>query len=122
MKKTVLLAEDDVDSREIARVILELNGYRVMEAINGLEAIKSAYKEPPDIIILDLSIGPQGGVQVMQQLKKTPDNKNTPMLAFTALASVDEQEVLKRHGFDGVIPKPCRPEEIANAVRKFLKE
>ena len=122
MNKTILLAEDDVDAREIARIILELNGFRVVEAVNAIEAIDKTYKDSPDLIIMDLSLEPQGGIQTMQHLKKNPGTRNTPMLAFTALSSNDEQEMIKREGFDDVIPKPCRPEEIVEAVRKFLKE
>ncbi len=122
MKKKILLAEDDVDAREIAKIILEINGYRVVEAVNALETIDRTYKESPDLIIMDLSLLPQGGIQTMQHLRKNPGNRNTPMLAFTALSSTDEQAMIIREGFDGVIPKPCRPEEIVEAVRKFLKE
>ena len=68
MKKKILLAEDDVDAREIARIILELNGYNVVEAINALETIDRTYRESPDLIIMDLSLLPQGGIQTMQHL------------------------------------------------------
>ena len=59
---------------------------------------------------------------VESYVMENADYAKTPILAFTAMSSADEQEVLKRQGFDGVVPKPCRPEEIVEIVRRFLKE
>lgn len=122
MESTVLLIEDDEDAREIAKIILELNGFKVIEALNGMQAINAFYEHIPDIIILDLSIPPKGGIDLMKQFKKDPRSRETPVLAFTALSSIDEQEALKQEGFDDVIPKPCRPQEIVSITKKYLKE
>jgi DNA-binding response OmpR family regulator len=120
MKKTVLLAEDDEDAREIARVILELYGYEVIEVVDGVTALHKTMETNPDVIIVDLSLSPGGGIQLMLQLKKNAGDDKVPVLAYTAMSSIDDIEVLKREGFDGVIPKPCKPEEIVEAVRKFI--
>lgn len=122
MNNKILLIEDDNDAREIARVILELNGFVVLEAVDGLEATDKFINTMPDVIVLDLSIPPRGGRQLLQQIKKDPKAGNIPVLAFTALSSVDEQETLKREGFDDVIPKPCQPEYIVEMVKKYIKE
>ncbi|MCD4786470.1 MAG: response regulator [Candidatus Eremiobacteraeota bacterium] len=122
MSSTILLVEDDPDAREIARIILELHSYEVLTAVNGIEAISKANIEPIDLIILDISIPPKNGVHIMARMRENPKLNNIPIVAFTALSSIDEQEMLKREGFDGVIPKPCRPEEIVETVEKFLKE
>ncbi len=125
MNNIILLVEDDDDAREIARVILELNGFKVIEAVDAVEAANKFFglaPESPGVIVLDLSIPPSGGKKVMQQIKKDPAARDIPILAFTALSSIDEQEALKREGFDDVIPKPCRPEEIVDKVKKYIKE
>ncbi|MCE1245212.1 MAG: response regulator [Firmicutes bacterium] len=120
IKKTVLLAEDDEDAREIARVILELYGYEVIEAVDGVSLLHKSMEVNPDIVILDLSLTPGGGIQLMLQLRKNVVFSTVPVLAYTAMSSIDDMEMLKREGFDGVIPKPCKPEEIVDTVRKFV--
>ena len=120
MKYTVLLAEDDEDAREIAKVILELYGYEVVEAVDGISLLSKSMDINPDIVILDLSLTPGGGIQLMLQLKKNAGDTEIPVLAYTAMSSIDDMEMLKREGFDGVIPKPCKPEEIVDTVRKFI--
>lgn len=122
MSSTILLVEDDPDAREIARIILELHNYEVLTAVNGIEAISKANTEPIDLIVMDISIPPKSGVYTMTRMRENPKLNKIPIVAFTALSSIDEQEMLKREGFDGVIPKPCHPEEIVEAVEKFLKE
>jgi len=119
---TILLVEDDPDAREIARIILELHNFEVLTATNGIEAINKANNESIDLIVMDISILPKNGVHTMTQMRDNPKLDKIPIVAFTALSSIDEQEMLKRQGFDGVIPKPCRPEEIVEVVEKFLKE
>jgi len=115
----ILLSEDDPDALEIAKIILQINGFEVLEAFAASETERIFFEEKPDLVLLDLSI-PGGGIEVMKNLKRK--SSKIPILAFTALSSADEQEVLKRQGFDGVVPKPCSPEDIVNTVRKFLKE
>lgn len=121
MQKKILLTEDDPDAREIARIILELNGYQVLEAENAIQTESIFFNNQPSLLLIDLSI-PGGGAKTMKRLKQSEKGKDIPILAYTALSSTDEMESLKREGFDGVVPKPCRPEEIVEIVRKFLKE
>lgn len=120
MRKKVLLVEDDIDAREIARVILELHGYEVVEAHDGIDALHKSLELSPDIVILDMSIMPWGGIQTMRTIRKDSPKTSIPILAYTALASIDERELLKREGFDDVITKPCSPDEIVATVRKFI--
>jgi len=121
MTKTILISDDDPDALEIAKVILEVNGFDVMTAANALEVETIFFEANPDLLLLDLSI-PGGGVEIMKRIRRNKKEPEVPILAFTALSGTDEQERLKLQGFDGVVPKPCRPEEIVNIVRKFLKE
>src|SRR5260370_1332146 len=84
--KTVLIADDKATSRELVRTVLEKDGYSVMEAADGIEALRNARESMPDVIILDLQMPGLDGFAVLQELRKDQRFAATPIMALTASA------------------------------------
>lgn len=112
----VLLADDFEDTRELYRDFLQLQGYRVVTASDGHEAVERARACKPDIILLDIRMPNMTGTEAMRMLKQDAGLARTPMLALTAHALPAERERFLALGFDAVLPKPCLPEQLQAAI------
>ena len=84
--KKVLIAEDNAVNRELLRELLEIRGYAVMEACNGVEALDQIAKTTPDILLLDLSMPVLDGFGTIERIRKNPSFNTLPVLAVTAYA------------------------------------
>jgi CheY-like chemotaxis protein len=81
---TILVVEDTPDTRELVRFMLESNGYRVVEAINGLDAVETARREHPDAILMDMSLPVIDGCQAARLIRKELGMASVPIIACTA--------------------------------------
>ena len=88
---TVLLVEDTEDNRFMMRRLLEMTGYRVIEAMNGEEAVKLARTEMPQLILMDLSLPVIDGLAATRLIRKLPDLEATPIIAVSAHDTSDFQ-------------------------------
>src|SRR4051812_5329350 len=84
--KKVLIADDKATGRELVRTVLENRGYEVFEAIDGIDALNSAYRIHPDLIILDLHMPGLDGFGVIKELRLDDHFATVPVLALTASA------------------------------------
>jgi CheY-like chemotaxis protein len=84
MPKTVLLVEDYDDARSFMKLLLEKNGYRVIEAQDGYEAVEIVNRISPDIILMDLSLPNMDGIAATKIIRKIVDFSRTPIIAVTA--------------------------------------
>jgi CheY-like chemotaxis protein len=82
---TILVAEDHLDSRDAMRAILEAFGYRVIEAVNGREAVELALRDQPDLILMDIMMPELDGFEATRELRRHPDTAVTPIIAVTAM-------------------------------------
>lgn len=81
---TVLVVEDIHDVRELVRVVLESEGYRVIEAENGLNAVEAARQHQPDAILMDMSMPMMDGCQTTRRIRQQPGLATVPIIACTA--------------------------------------
>lgn len=119
--KTILVVDDNEDSRELVRKILKKQGYEVIEAIDGEDAIAKAIAYRPDLILMDISIPKIDGYEATRRLKERPDFKNTPIIAFTAHAMRGDQEKALEAGCNGYISKPINVREFPEQIKIYLK-
>jgi CheY-like chemotaxis protein len=120
---TVLLVEDDPDSRRLFVSWLTEAGFRVDEAHNGLQALERALSSPPDVVVTDLSIRGIDGFELTRRLRQDPRTRGIPVLAVTGYAAFAADPArARRAGCDAVLPKPCTPEELETAIRALLVE
>lgn len=119
--KTVLVADDRPTGRELVRTILENTGYTVIEAGDGIEALKSARDAHPDLIILDLHMPGLDGFGVIEELRRDPQFASTPIVALTASAMQGDRERAMSVGFTGYITKPIRLNALRGEVERLLR-
>jgi CheY-like chemotaxis protein len=103
---TVLVADDDCDTRLLVRTVLEHAGHAVVEAENGSAALSMAECRRPDLILLDLSMPSMGGAEFMRALRVNPQTRSL-VAALYAIA--------------GVVPQPSEPLELVSAVDRLLQ-
>ncbi|MBW1857759.1 MAG: response regulator, partial [Deltaproteobacteria bacterium] len=82
----ILVVEDNQDNRELVVKVLKINGYKVIEAVDGEEALEKTKTENPDLILMDLFIPKIDGYEVTRRLKSDRDLKHIPVIALTAHA------------------------------------
>ena len=83
---TVLVVEDSHPTRELVMRILKREGYDVMGAANGLEALDSIQRESPDLVLLDIMMPGMDGMTMLQELRDNPDTRELPVILLTALS------------------------------------
>lgn len=120
MTTTILLVEDNEDNRTIYRTILEHAGYRLLEAVDGEEAMRSARELRPDLVLLDISIPRVDGWEVTRVLKADPATAAIPVIALTAHALEADRVRAAEAGCDGYLVKPIEPRAVLHAVEQFL--
>jgi two-component system cell cycle response regulator DivK len=119
--KKVLVVEDDQDNREMVVKVLKFNGYQVIEAVDGEEAIEKAKAENPNLILLDIYLPKMDGYEATRRLKGDRDLRSIPIIALTAHAMKGNREEALAAGCDGYIPKPINVRELPKQIEHFLK-
>ncbi len=119
--KKVLVVEDNQDNREMVVKALKFNGYQVIEAVDGQEAIEKAKAENPDLILLDIYLPKMDGYEVTKRLKGDYEVRSIPIIALTAHAMKGNREEALAAGCDGYIPKPIDVRELPKQIEHFLK-
>lgn len=113
---SVLLVEDTEDNRVMMRRLLELSGYRVSEAVNGIEAVKAAERETPNIILMDLSLPIVDGLAATRRIRQLPDMAEVPIIAVSAHDTADFHAEALAAGCDAYITKPIDYAELEDLI------
>ena len=119
--KTILVVDDDRAINELIKVNLELVGYSVVQAYDGIEGFAVAKQELPSLIILDVMMPDVDGYTVAQRVRLNPELKNTPILMLTALSQLNDKVKGFDIGVDDYLVKPFEMEELKVRVRALLK-
>lgn len=119
--KKVLLVEDNHMNKVLVKEILTLNGYEIIEADSGTEAIKALAFNRPDIILMDIHLPGMDGITATRIIKSEERNKSIPVLALTASAMRGEEDKIIRQGFDGYVAKPIEMKKLLEAITENLK-
>jgi len=125
-RKKVLIADDEPDILEIVNYNLSREGYQVVAAKDGDEALTKARNEHPDLIILDIMMPKKNGVEVCQILRMQPAFKETMIIFLTALNDEGSQVKGLETGADDYVTKPISPKVLVSRVnalfRRIIKE
>ena len=103
---TVLVVEDEEDTRYLIRVALETRGYRVCEAENGDEAIVMARQQQPDVILMDISMPQMNGLTATARIREQENMQTIPIIALTAHHDLDLRRDAAAVGFTAYLTKP----------------
>jgi len=120
--QTVLLVEDTEDNRFMMRRLLEMTGYRVIEAMNGEEAVKLAKAESPSLILMDLSLPVIDGLAATRLIRKLPELESIPIIAVSAHDTSDFQSEAIQAGCDTYVTKPIDFNELEQLIAKLLQQ
>lgn len=115
---TILVVEDTVDSRELIRLILEAQGYRVLEAGNGVVAVEIAEREQPDAILMDISLPLMDGCQSTRLIRELPRLGTTPIIAVTAYDHWRSRAMLA--GCTDFLTKPLQTRRLLEMLSRYL--
>lgn len=99
---------------------LTLAGFSVLKAKDGLEALETARRCVPDVILMDLSLPGIDGCEATRRLKQDPITRHVPVIALTAQSVTGGPEAMQAIGFESVITKPCLPDELAERVLRVV--
>ena len=118
MSQTILVVDDEVNLRDMVRLYLEREGYRVVEAGNGRDALFVARYEKPDLVLLDLMMPEMGGYDFIRRFTKESD---TPIIVLTAKLEESDKVVGLELGADDYVTKPFGIQELIARVRAVLR-
>jgi two-component system, OmpR family, response regulator len=118
----ILIIDDDADIRSIARLSLSrVGGMEVIEAGSGVEGVRKAQDEKPDVILLDMMMPKMDGLETLAALRSRPATSSTPVIFLTAKAVGDQVQRMKSLGAAGVLVKPFDPRTLSQDVRAVIK-
>lgn len=116
---TVLVVEDDQDTRIIYRLVLERAGWQVEEAASGDEALRRAGSRPPAVAIVDISIPGVDGWETTRRLKDGAATRRVPVIAVTGHALDEDRQRALEAGCDAYLVKPVPPQRLVDEVRRL---
>lgn len=119
-EKTVLLTEDNPANSAMISDFLQLQGFKVVSASSGTDALRLAYEYLPDVILMDIQLSDMDGLEVTRQLRKHPQLAKTPIIALTALAMPGDRERCLEAGMDDYLSKPAGLKEIYQRLLNLL--
>ena len=121
MKKRILVVEDNEQNLYLASFLLEKNGYEVITAKDGVEAIEKAKRENPNLILMDIQLPEMDGFEATRRIKSIPEVRHVPIVAVTSYAMVGDKEKALTAGCVGYIEKPFMPETFISEVERYLQ-
>ncbi|MGD0795344.1 MAG: response regulator [Dehalococcoidales bacterium] len=122
MTKKILVIEDDPATSRLVDYSLRHEGYEVITAFNGLEGLRKAVGESPDLIILDVMLPGMDGFEICHRLRADAATAQLPIMMFSAKAQDIDKNTGLKVGADEYLAKPAAPADIVSRVRKLLAQ
>lgn len=117
----ILIIEDNMDTYELVRFILEKNGFETMLAMNGRDGVNAAAKQMPDLIIMDLSMPEMDGWTATRLIKGNTSTSSIPLIALTAHALPSDRKRAFDAGCDEYITKPMDLLDLLETVHGWVQ-
>ena len=119
-KATILYVEDNSDNRKLVRRVLEVEGYVVVEATNGFEAMERLQGQAIDLALMDINMPDMDGYTLTSKIKAMPQFARMPIVAVTANVMRGDRERSLQAGCDGYIQKPIDIDNLSQQIERFL--
>ena len=120
MKKRILVVEDNEQNLYLATFLLEKNGYEVITAKDGHEAIERAKMEEPDLILMDMQLPEMDGFEATRRIKSIAEISHIHIVAVTSYAMAGDKQKALAVGCAGYIEKPFDPDTFVLEIEKYL--
>lgn len=116
----ILIADDDADMRMLLAAMLESEGYTVLQAENGQEAVEMARKELPALVMLDIHMPVMDGLKACKEIKTDKVTRAVPVVMLTVEGSINEIQQAISYGAKTYITKPSSKAEILKVVKSII--
>jgi two-component system cell cycle response regulator DivK len=120
--KTVLYVEDNEFNRKIVRHLLGRTAYRLIEATDGEAGVTAAQETRPDVIIMDIQLPKQSGLDATRILRADPATARIPIIVITSFALAGDEEKARAAGAAAYLAKPYSPRELLQLIRTLAPE
>ncbi len=120
-KKRILYVEDNLQNKRLVKKVLNAKGYEILEASDGADGILMAFKERPDLILMDINLPVIDGMEATGLLKSS-EVRHIPIVALTANAMVGDRERIMAAGCDFYLQKPLSNAVLYETVKRFVGE
>ncbi len=120
--KAVLLIEDSPVQQELISGLLKENGWQVIVAKDGLEALEQIQQLSPDLIVLDIVMPGMNGYEVCRRLKSDPKFQNVPIVMCSSKGEEFDRYWGMKQGADAYIAKPFQPLELVGTIKNLLRK
>ena len=117
-KYRILIIEDDLDSREGFRHVLEASGHEVYETGSGVRGVELALSVPLDIALIDVGLPDMDGYEVAQRIRATAEGKRMMLIALTGHGLPEDRQRSHGAGFDAHVVKPVDPARLSEIFRR----
>jgi two-component system, cell cycle response regulator DivK len=117
----ILIIEDNEKNLKLLRDVLQVKGYRMLEARTGTEGLRLAREELPALVLMDIQLPDISGITALRQLRADPLTRAIPVVAVSASAMQEEQEKITASGFDGYIMKPIDLKSFLEQVQRYAE-
>ena len=118
----ILYIEDNVENRTLVKRVLEVEGYVVLEADDGIDGLRVAREEAPDLILIDINLPEIDGYEITTRLRQMEGLNNIPIVALTANVLKGDRERSLEAGCDGYIQKPIDVDLLPAQIAAFLRQ
>jgi two-component system, cell cycle response regulator DivK len=116
----ILIVEDNPKNLKLVRDVLQVRGYRTIEAETGEEGVQMAREQQPALVLMDIQLPGISGVEAFRELRADPTTRAIPVIAVTASVMAQERQKVMAAGFDGFQGKPISVRELLETVRSIL--
>jgi two-component system cell cycle response regulator DivK len=119
-QRTVMVVEDFEDNRFMMRRLLEMSGYRVVEAVNGEQAVEIARRERPHLILMDLSLPILDGLAATRRIRQHEELRRVPIIAVSAHDTSDFHADALAAGCNDYVTKPIDFDQLENLLKRLM--
>ena len=116
------MVEDNAINMKLCYELLNMHGYIVLQATDGMEGLRLAHEHRPDLILMDMQQPEISGLEVTKQLKEDETLRSIPVIAVTALAMKGDEQKYRDGGCDAYIAKPISIANLLQTVEQFLSQ
>jgi two-component system cell cycle response regulator DivK len=116
----ILIVEDNAQNLKLARDLLQVHGYRTIEAETGEDGVALAGERTPDLVVMDIHLPGISGIEALVELRAKPATRAVPVIAFTASVMPQDRSDIIAAGFDAFVSKPINIEAFLGAITAAL--
>jgi len=121
MSQKILVVEDNDRNRRLMKMLLKANGYEVIEAATGKEAMDYLERQKPDLILMDIQLPNTDGLELTRKIKSAVETRDIPIIAVTAYAMKGDEERILEAGCDAYASKPINTRELPLLIADILE-